>query len=488
MLFGILSIGNSATNVCCEKTQDGAWCQNSPESECDSGYRSVPSSCESTSYCKLGCCYDSQEGTCTKNTPQKVCQDNGGVWEDEALCEIPQCELGCCLIGDQAAFVTQTRCKKLSSLYGLETNYRTDISNELSCISTASSHEKGACVFEREFEKTCKMTTREECNNIEASSGEEDASNVKFHQGYLCSAEELGTNCGPTEKTTCAEGKEEVYFLDSCGNIANVYDASKINDKTYWKYIAETTNEISVCGQGKNNADSATCGNCDYYLGSTCKEYERGTDRVKPNYGDYICRDLGCEYQGESYEHGETWCADSPGAKDGLPGSRDFRMICYNGEVSAEPCADYRQEVCIESEVNGFRNSGCVVNKWEACTNINEKDACEDPDRDCKWIEGEGTQIKCFPETPVGLSFWGGDNETGDDSSQEVCDKGDYECTVKYEKGLLDSSWDCVENCHCIDDSWRKEMETKCKLLGDCGSQNNYLGYKGDNKNSWEED
>jgi hypothetical protein len=33
--------------------------------------------------------------------------------------------------------------------------------------------------------------------------------------------------CGKTTNTVCVEGKDEVYFVDSCGNVANIYDASK---------------------------------------------------------------------------------------------------------------------------------------------------------------------------------------------------------------------------------------------------------------------
>ena len=351
-LIGIISAVE--VSYCCEKTKvetdgsGGAWCQNAPKDKCDNNFRKAPTSCEATSYCKLGCCYDSQEGTCMKNTPQRKCQEKGGIWEDNAQCNIPQCSLGCCLIGDQAAFVTQTRCKKLSSLYGLEINFRTDIENEIQCIASVTSDTKGACVFEKEFERTCLLLTKRECQEIK-----DKYSNVKFHEGYLCSADELATNCGPTRQTTCVEGKDEVYFVDSCGNLANIYDASKIKNKEYWTKIY---GKAESCGynNANGNANSASCGNCDYFLGSTCKSFKRG-ETAKPQYGDYICKDLSCEYKGKKYKHGETWCADSKGGKNNLPGSRHFRLVCYNGEVTVEPCADFRQEICIQSEVNGFK-------------------------------------------------------------------------------------------------------------------------------------
>ena len=119
------------TTVCAEKTVDGAWCQNVPIEESDSSYRTAPTSCESVSYCKLGTCIDSLEGTCLPNVPRVVCDQNQGVWDERDFDEIPQCQLGCCILGDEAAFTTQTACKALSSDFGLETNFRSDIRDEI---------------------------------------------------------------------------------------------------------------------------------------------------------------------------------------------------------------------------------------------------------------------------------------------------------------------------------------------------------------------
>lgn len=528
---------NLGISYCCEKTVGGAWCQNSPVGNCDDAFRKAPASCDATSYCKMGCCYDSQEGTCMENTPQKVCQENGGVWAgDSAECEIPQCELGCCTLGEQASFVTQTRCKRLASLYGLEIDFHADIQNEVQCIASATSGVKGACVFEEDFEKTCRFVSKKECAEMGAvvvsGNGSASAGEVKFYEGKLCSDESLGTNCGPTEKTTCVEGRDEVYFVDSCGNLANIYDASRIKEKNYW---SDYYDKSESCGYGKSNADSSKCGNCDYFLGSTCKEFKRSEDRVRPNVGDYICRDLSCDYEGQKYEHGETWCADakgvsqiSPDIKDSnneaenLPGSRYFRMLCYNGEVSVEPCADFRQEVCIQDEVNGFSTAACRANKWEDCySQDNEQDCTNIDRRDCKWVEdielntqqqgnvgtpfvgsgGEqeqpfvGTENSgvtgqaifggdkddedddkekgaCVPLFPPGFDFWSG----GD--SQALCSMANAQCIVKYEKKLVGGK-KCVENCHCLEDEWEDSMNEACIAIGDCGSKVNYIGVEG---------
>ena len=453
-------------SYCCEKTNAGAWCQNAIQSDCDTGNncegnacKSTPSSCQATSYCRLGCCYDSQQGSCMKNTPQQVCTSNGGIWDASADCSIPQCELGCCLIGDQAAFVTQTQCKALSSLYGLQTNFRTDLTNEVSCISSASPGVKGACVYEEDFARTCQFLTKQECTALAKP-------NSTFHKDKLCSDDTLGTNCGPSQKTTCVHGRDEVYFLDTCGNLANIYDSSKINDKTYWSTIVAKTQS---CNPTVSNANSVSCGNCDYYLGSTCKKYKKASN--KPTYGDNICEDLGCKYDGKDYQHGETWCADSKGSDKNLPGSRHFRLVCYNGDVTVEPCADFRAEVCHESEIDGFKTAACRVNMWQDCNaQINKKDCNNTAKRDCQWVGG-----KCVPLYAPGFDFW-----VSDGSASELCDIVSSSCVVKYEKKLTGGK-KCVENCECLLDSWKTNKNKECVGIGDCGSKTNYLGFQGYN-------
>ncbi|MEM3405690.1 MAG: hypothetical protein QW117_01815 [Candidatus Pacearchaeota archaeon] len=473
----ISSVKAAEVTSCCERTKNGAWCQNAPSTECDSNYLSTPTSCESTSYCKLGCCYDSQEGICMENTPEKVCLMNNGTWSDSSSCSIPQCELGCCVLNGQAAFTTLTRCKKISSFYGIAVDFRKTITNELDCISLASLEDRGACVYEIDYERTCKFTTRNDCNNINTQKRVGNStitSNATFYKDKLCSSEELATNCGMTEKTICYEGR--VHFIDSCGNIANIYDSSRIKDKVYWDKVISVEQS---CGYGLSNINSASCGNCNYLLGSRCGNYQK--EGIKPNYGEYICRDLNCNIDGKNYKHGETWCSTDK-YKDSV-GSRYYRHICANGEEIIEPCADYRQQVCVEdkikTEFGDFSQGACSVNRWHDCTSQLKKEDCLNTDqRDCKWIsnknEVSNDTIACVPLDAPGFEFW--NNE-----AEQICNQASITCIVKYEKSLLGGK-DCIENCECLSDSWRKEQEQKCQALGDCGSKVNFLGVQGKSK------
>jgi hypothetical protein len=534
---------------CCEKTDvrddgsGGIWCVDSDVGECDTNYAMEPTACISTSYCRQGTCVNRKDGECVENTPSRGCDPNLGFWSESSPEDIPQCQLGCCFIGDQAAFVTQTKCKGFASLYGIDTNFQKNIQNEITCIASAQPDVLGACVYEREFEKTCKMLKKAECTNF----GED----TSFFEGVLCTANELATNCAPTVKTTCVEDKDEVFFLDSCGNLANVYDSSMIKEvdrqilpsdgegEAYWKNILPST-----CGTSPNS-NSPTCGDCNYYDGSTCKIYDKNEDSVKPNYGDNVCRSLDCSFDAnkdgekETYLHGESWCAESLGRdlidveggkiKDSivdnlyvnLPGSRYFRMVCYNGEVTIEPCADLRAEVCIQGKivnertealnVDGFRTSRCRVNKWQDCAGHTEEEECNDLDqRDCQWIKEQEDCVstdrekclgRCAPLFAPGFSFWEeeSEEEAGICGSISTTCGGVLEKTLAQKTGKKDltmvpfvttigKAYDDIrlregaeikgsEDCYELNDdkddleylsSWGENLNQICVSMGDC--------------------
>ena len=503
-----------AFNSCCEKTINDAWCQNTNEKSCDdsidsttkSPYRKTPTSCDATSYCKLGCCVDSDEGLCMENTPQKVCQISTGTWLDDSKCNVPQCKLGCCILGDQASFVTLTRCKKLSALYGLATNFNNAVTNEAKCVMMAYSQDKGACVYEIENQKTCKFTTRADCEGIQNNQAGGNSTKIDFYKDYLCSADELATNCGPTINTMCISGKDEVYFKDSCGNPANIYDANKVYSKSssYWQKIVSKSNTCGGANPKDGNINSKTCGNCAYLAGSICG---KGT----ATYGSNICRDLNCynTKNGNNYKNGESWCeylGETGNGKDSV-GSRQFRHICIHGEEIIEPCADFRNEICIEDQMSTnfgeFREAACRVNRWQDCINqITEKKCLNSDKRDCYWVKGvsyegagktstnlsgttaitegiknNGTGI-CLPNYPPGLKFW----SEGDAS--KICSIGNSMQTLNYTTTIFGTKT-CKDNCDVLTPKWVQKMNGVCSSLGDCGGKSNYIGVYTDDGIVW---
>ncbi len=569
LLVSIFLLANVSASFCCEKTIDSnpsvagnqpAWCQSvDNEALCNTdGFDSVQTSCEATAYCRMGTCIDNNNGICMPNTAERTCSEAGGSWDAKAPDEIPQCQLGCCLLGEQAAFVTQVKCESLSSLYGLESSYRADITDELVCLASANPSEKGACVFTNDKnQKDCDMTTRGECQSREttaavATTTPKQSSGLfsnlfgggtpteteptleelgaSFYAEFLCSAEELNTICGPRGGTICGDDGK-VYFKDTCGEQANVYDFSKLNDNDYWTYIREPT-----CTDSK---DSATCGNCDS-LSSICSAKKVGET---VSYGSNICRNLDCVgYKGENFtgtgtdypKSGETWCANTPGvglitvvgnnitggddsATNNLPGSSYYVKMCSNGEVILkDDCGQYRGKVCVQNTRENYKGAVCKTQIGGTnCYFQNNSKDCENRDaRDCKWMETgysftqdkglinktETEERKNDNSVPNGICiplYQPGFDTASTDINQNggVCSIADSYCVVTYKVGLIDSGKsissftleqkkklckDGGKNCQCLEDDWKTKMNSMCIAIGDCGTKNNFIGKAGE--------
>jgi len=536
----------STPSACCEKTTSGAYCINTASANCDANFKSSPTSCETTSYCRLGTCYDSEEGICMENTPQRVCQENSGTWDARAVSDVPQCQLGCCVIADQAAFVPLVRCKRLSTLFGVEIDYRKDITSELNCIATAQSQDTGACVYEQDFERTCKFTTRKDCGatqTVEAINGTNISlsSDKKFYKDYLCSAEELNTACAKQAGTTCYQG--DVYWTDSCGNRENVYSSDKVRSWNSGRVLGAD----SICN--KNDGSNKNCGNCDYLLGTRCEAWQSILGIGKPDGSDYFCQRTECvDRTGNQRKNGESWCVYDSKVGNGtdLVGSRYYRELCVDGEVHVEPCADFRNQICIqdsvETEDGQYGFAACRVNRWQDCLAQTKESDCTNIDkRECFWVPsvvgmviGGGAEksgqvfsnptvgdTQTFSNPSSGQTFSNGaatgaaitgyatsDTDTeqtsktnrpngicvpsfspglkfwqeGDASS--VCAQASAKCVVGFEKGLLGSE-KCVENCECLEDGWANDANKVCTALGDCGGYINYQGKYTEDGYTW---
>jgi hypothetical protein len=531
LVLGIFLIGiASAATYCCEKTTNNAWCQSvSAKTQCNQNFQVTAAYCEATSYCKTGTCVNQKEGTCSSSS-EAACTENGGHWFDKSESDLPQCKLGCCLMGSQVAFVTQTNCNRLASLYGLTINFKPAITDELTCLASANPDVKGACVYTKDYVKTCELTTKKDCQDKAKMSAYQGAA---FHEDYLCSAPELETVCGMSKETRC-EG-DDVYFVDTCGNLANIYDASKVEDENYWKKIQNPT-----CGDNNGNKDSASCGDCDYYSnsGTMCKIKEKGESVTV---GNYLCKDLDCKDYRGLYDrsgtghatasiyprHGETWCATDNKNGAGLysPGATSFRMICYNGEVTREECDSTRQKICFENVTDvktGFRTANCGVNVWGDCWQQGTQKDCQDINaRDCSWVALKGYSFSsdkglimnnsaednddngkgvCVPKFQPGFVRDGGETEKNVKAS---CGLSTITCIVNMKKDAWHSlfgggDWECdhglfgnkrdENNCSCVENdnkdydkgkTWAESLMPVCVQMGDCGEKVNYIGEPG---------
>jgi hypothetical protein len=521
----------------CPETKDGKICQEMTGNDCDANcnkncidgsLKDLPDDSE----CKLGTCFDSEEGTCQPRSPQEECENNGGNWNEDPYGNIPQCTKGCCTIVDQALFVTEKQCEKKATSRGVDDwNFDITITDELSCLYGAQPVQDGACVIGNGIEKSCTITKNEIC----------DSSGGQFFANYLCSNEELGTVCEKQARTDCVEGLDEIYWFDSCGNKENIYEGSKPNEKEKSWNNGEIKKKEDSCEIGTptnpvKNQDS--CGNCNRLLDSYCGE-KTADQKLDDSDQDVVCLDMSCSASEESggidRKHGQSWCAYQsqiglPGADMGAldllrglipdnpitgglfgeysadtPGSRHFRKSCLNGEVVVTPCANYRNEICVENrneEGEEFSQASCRINRWQECLAYNPgmlegqaigmtgkqagtildiklKATCGlDPDCFVKEVDltsGSDDTFKfsyCAPRYPPGF-----DLKENPEAAGQICSQASNTCTKVQVKTL--NGWECKVNCDCDTDDFAKQMNELCISLGDCGSSVNYVGNPG---------
>ena len=493
----------------CLVSKNGGICQEYPASECNSNCNSscIPSRRADTGQCVLGTCYDSVEGTCTTQSPKQSCESHNGQWFDDAYGNIQECKKGCCFIGDNALFVTQVQCNRSSSLLGIQKTFKAEIKDELSCIIQSKAQEEGACTFVSGSEITCKFTTRANCLSLKGT----------FNSGYLCSNPELKTTCKAQATVGCVSGKDEIYWFDSCGNKENIYNANKVASYNGGKVLAKVSS-CSLSSGSNQFANQGTCGNCNYLQGSRCG-LKTTTEKLDDSGKNVVCKSLTCiDKNGNTRQNGESWCNYNTafGTENGRggflravdpPGSRYIRDVCVDGEIKTEPCADYRNEICIQQNnklSNGatFSTAACRLNRWQQCINYNmnmkskdnpngitndeRNDECtKNPDCFVKSVDiGGGFKFDvCAPKYPEGF-----DLNRNSDAAKSICSFGTQKCTevwVKDEGG----SWNCEANCNCHTKAFAEQMNDFCISLGDCGTKVNYNGdltinhklYKGGN-------
>ena len=441
--------------ACCEKNLNGASCTDSPVEECESGdgFSVVPELCSEVDYCEEGCCV-SEYGNCDAKTVEGDCN---GEWKPSAMCNIEECRYGCCVLGNQVQWLNENQCEVKTNELGLESDFRSDVLSAESCLFLTQGELKGACVIEIESidsVRNCMYITASECATRQGD----------FNNGF-CSNPELNTTCTAHEYSGCVDGKDEVYWFDSCGNREEVKKP------------------------------------CSILLGTRCGVYRPGIDDEPADNSDYVCRDLSCnvEINGNlvNKKNGESWCEYEGCIGDGKDpvGSRHVRHICSFGEEVIEECDDFRNGICVESsedysDGDDFTTASCRVNQWRSCYEYNNRDTlsedCEaNPDCTIKGVNIDEFKFDlCVPAYPPGFEFWRNNNLDPDDddasrSGEMECGIATLECPVVYVKRICGhhTCWKCEMNCDCEKNIFSQQMNNLCTSLGDCGG---YINYNGD--------
>lgn len=472
----------SIPSSCCENPPTGEFCKTVDKSEdCESGTLNIGVSCDNTPSCVRGCCYNESLGIYDANVLQKDCKDNF-VSRDPNCITLDGSKRGCCVIGDfNTYFINKKQCE-LKTPLDKELNWN-PLTNELQCLLIQTYREEGACLIVSPDEtRNCRVTNRQDCLTL---SGTES----NFYEGYLCTSKILNSTCKKTEKTSCFSEKDQVYFLDSCGNKANIYDALKAKEESYWEKII-SINESCGFNSYNGNANSASCGNCDRFAGGICSS-EKETN-VNPTYGDNFCKDTSCTYKGKKYRNGESWCEYESQAGDGkdVVGARHFLYVCNYGDIDLIPCADYRGEMCIQKNVidpanpsNTASIGSCIENNWASCLYANNLEGdmtkcLSIPYCDVKTISmGNFTKNLCLSQVAPGFNS---QSEEEINVFSNVCSYASASCVIKesceYDcEGKL-IGCRCVENCECLTQEFTDKMNKVCTSVGDCGLKFNVQG------------
>ncbi len=486
--FAMLLLINfaSAELVCCEQTNTGDTCQYVDDSKCNADFKSAPTNCVFTSFCKPGCCFNLNDGRCYDNMPLATCVAATGdtSYGEDPECVLPQCEVGCCILGNEASLITQTRCKKEVSNYpDLQMVFKEEIKDEEECVALARSAEKGCCVTDSD---NCAYGIR---GNCELKTGT-DLAAPGFFKDKFCSDSDLICDCVKEHKKGCLPGSDDLYWFDSCDNPERVAEN------------CDYVNEQTTCGQ---NLDG------EY----ECLDLKCKTDydvmNLNPETGELSM------WRSENAEvkNGESWCEyDSPfiGFGRDVPGSRYYRGVCINNKIRVEACKDFREEYCISATVDiegtDYREAACRVNRWDDCTSVTVTD-WEDDDliddaetnclntdlRDCTWT-GK-VDSPCEPYVPPGGRFW-------EDEQAGICSAADSTCEVTFSVGGISNllaggedvpllndifsgaedisggliqeiggGWECIKGCLCLTHDYLVNEMNECRYLGDCGAHFN---------------
>lgn len=489
----------------CVVSLDGSVCQEYAASECDSHCNGscFPSNRDATPGCRVGVCYDQDEGTCQERATQRQCEANGGelVSSNDA-----RCERRCCVVGDSVRpLVTQRECEIIGARLGIETEYRPEIGNELSCLALAQEQDEGACVFDISGERSCRFLTGIEC--LERGG--------EFYEGLLCTHPSLEMSYERQATARCVEGKDEIYWFDGEGNRENIYDANRVRSWNSGRVLPKSES-CELENSRDQLANQRTCGNCNRFLGSSCGE-KTSEESLSDSSIDFVCRDARCrDSYGNIRENGESWCeyqgaigtyygsggsgrGSAENEKEGFlrsadtPGSRHFRMSCVDSEVITNPCADYRNEICVEqqnerTDGEDVSSAACVKNLWQLCLNYNAQvkgqgqertDSIEKRNELC--VKNPNCILKkidiannfkfdlCSPKYAPGF-----DLQRNAEGGELSCAFANQKCTVVFVKKL--SGWKAEVNEGCLKPRFAEQMNDLCMSLGDCGASVNYNG------------
>lgn len=491
-IFSLTSASEDTNYGCCLETKTGEYCKESYRVDClsDSLFRRGQT-CDTLNSCNTGCCYGDDKVDFTKNVYQYVCSKDYQNWFGSPSCNLDIAKQGCCIIGSKVSFTTKGRCEVLTQNSPLRDsdNIEWIETSEQTCIAIQDFSSLGACVFN---DNSCKMQTALECHK---NSGE-------YSPNLLCTAKELNTTCEKTQSTLCDEKTGKIYYLDTCGNKANIYDSTKYELNEYWTKVVSIANSCE-----SSSANKLTCGNCNRFDNSYCSNAFE--DNLNPTHGRYYCKPQDCKYIPSeytnsedntpvTYKNGETWCIYESKLGEGnqVPGTTNYLAQCDMGEIKINPCGSsgLRNELCVQEEapdpITGdiFTKATCQPNLGNVCFNLNVAETDEEKQENLdKCNTQAGCVLRnftftdtfsfsyCAPEYPTGLDF---SKDTGTTQSCDFAESFVPEIPIYFAQDG-DGNCECKGNCEFLTDEFIEKYHNFCNSFGDCGYKVNLLGELG---------
>ncbi|MEK6904391.1 MAG: hypothetical protein AABW87_02240, partial [Nanoarchaeota archaeon] len=496
--------------ACCEKTTSGEFCQYTEASNCDQNFNQASSQCSQTQFCGNVCCYQQDQGICSKSVPLSLCLSNGGTPIQDPKCDVPQCELGCCQIGNSYTLKTEEQCKILSNQYpGLEDtdNFDENLQDEQACLEQGKLQEEGCCISDS---GACSFTTRELCDssNLNANNGKEG-----FYKGTYCSSSILTAcnECKQQAKKGCFDNN--AYWFDSCGNKEGLADEcgsdsvcteedggafcksldcedtqdyqtnlGSLNEQLqtaeqklqkiisrkqdFSAQLLEINNKISGMEETEyyNSTEKDDLENRRKTITTKIKNLEKQESDIKEEAESLQKQAAESMKMGGARLNGESWCVyESPvGDFKDYPGTKHYKHYCFQGKEYAEPCRDFREEICVQGSYTN--RNGKIVSNSQCLEN--------------NYAQKSNSEIAVNMSTvPLGLNFWESydpeDRYSPNRDAIEVCKRGNSKCKVTYAKSSYAGDWECVANCECEKQETLNRMALYCKAQGDCGADLN---------------
>ena len=271
---GILDEGYA----CCEKTIQGWGCYETLETECDTSFKMTPVSCEQTSYCQRGCCYDTDYGYCEYYSTESQCSENGGQWSDDPNCEIPECERGCCTLGNEFRFMTEARCDIEAGYMGVSVNFDHTITNELEYIMqgplridyAGPNWERKVYELPGEINLYVHTSKPATCTYLIKDSSNEPAE--FFYTGDTYHNQDLSLNEGKYEfDISCTDGNETAETIIGFSVILNEEGILNLEVAQGWNLIRGFVEPYQIIGGDIEQEDIKVT----YALVPTIQEYAR---------------------------------------------------------------------------------------------------------------------------------------------------------------------------------------------------------------------